>query len=56
MCAGTNEHNQSMFSAVIKFVGQQKVATNMALPIPFPVTAQWMIKPFRSKRTIIGDQ
>ncbi len=56
MRTGAHEYDQAMFSVVIELVGQQKITADMALPIPFPVDAQWVIKPFRSKRGIVGDQ
>ena len=39
MRAGTHEHDRAMFHIVIEFVGQQKIAADMALPMAFPVAA-----------------
>ena len=56
VCTGAHEDNQSGLSAVIKFVGQKKIATNMAFPVSVPVAAQRVIEPFRPKWTPISDQ
>lgn len=56
MRASAHEHNQAMLCAVIEFVGQQKIASDMALPMPFPFAAQRVVEPFRPERAIVGDQ
>jgi hypothetical protein len=56
VCACAHKHDQPMFYAVVKFVRQQKVPADMALPVPFPFAAQRMIQLFRSKRAIVGDE
>ncbi len=39
-----------------KLAHQQKVTTNMALPMVSPIAFKRMVKPFRAKRRVIGNQ
>ena len=52
----THKDDQAGFAAVIEFVGQQKITTDVTFPVSVPISFQWMIQPLRPERPIIGDQ
>lgn len=57
MSTGTHENYLAGFAVINEFVGQQKIAADVALAVPNPVaTGQWMVLPFRPERIIVGDQ
>lgn len=56
MRAGAHEDDQALLAAVGEPVRQQKVAADMAFPMPIPVATHGMVEPFGPQRTVIGDQ
>lgn len=56
MSAGSDKDNKIGFAFVIKPVNKKEIPTNMAFPVSFPLAFQWMIQPFSTERTVIGDQ
>ena len=53
MCAGTDKHDKTRFSASIEIVGEQEVTANMAFPMTRPVTLERVVEPFRSERAVV---
>jgi len=51
-----NEDDEAGFAAVVRLVGQQKIATDVALAMAVPLALERVIKPFRPEGAIVSDQ
>jgi hypothetical protein len=56
MGARAYKYNQALLVAVIEFVSKKKVAANMALPVPCPLSSQGVVPPFGAQWGGIGNQ
>ena len=54
--AGSDEDHEPGFAAVIDFVSQQEIATDMTFAVAVPLSLEGMIGPFRARRAIIFYQ
>jgi len=56
MGPGTNEDDKTGLAGIVQLVGQQKIATDMAFPMPIPITPQRVVEPFRAQGAFVGNQ
>lgn len=54
--ARANENNQANLPRVIDFISKQKIATDVALAMPDPISLQGMIQPLGWQGPITGNQ
>lgn len=57
MGSSADENERPAFpDRLVQLIDQQEVATDMAFSVAGPVPFEGVIKPFRPKRIIVGDQ
>ncbi len=56
MCTGARKRDRAGLVVIIALVNQEKVSTDMTFSSAAPIAFQWVIMPFRTQWSFIGDQ